>query len=162
MERWVVMGVSGCGKSSVGAMLAHSLGVRFIEGDDYHSPANVAKMAAGIPLTDEDRVLWLEALQAEIRQSVQAGVGIVLSCSSLKKRYRDVLRAGADGLRFAHLKGSRELIAQRMAARTGHYMPLSLLDDQLAVLEPLQAGEAGLTLDIRNEPQELVAAILKA
>lgn len=156
------MGVSGCGKSSVGATLAQALGVRFIEGDDYHSPANVAKMAAGIALTDEDRVLWLEALQAEIRQSVQAGAGIVLSCSSLKKRYRDVLRAGADGLRFAHLEGSRELIAQRMAARTGHYMPLSLLDDQLAVLEPLQAGEAGLTLDIRNEPQELVAAILKA
>jgi gluconokinase len=162
MKRWVVMGVSGCGKSSVGAMLAQSLGVRFIEGDDYHSPANVAKMAAGVPLTDEDRVLWLEALQAEIRQSVEAGVGIVLSCSSLKKRYRDVLRAGAADLRFAHLEGSRELIAQRMAARTGHYMPLSLLDDQLAVLEPLQAGEAGLTLDIRNEPQELVAAILKA
>jgi len=162
MERWVVMGVSGCGKSSVGAMLAQSLGVRFIEGDDYHSPANVAKMAAGIPLTDEDRVLWLEALQAEIRQSVEAGVGIVLSCSSLKKRYRDVLRAGAPGLRFAHLEGSREVIAQRMAARTGHYMPLSLLDDQLAVLEPLQAGEAGLMLDIRKEPQELVAAILRA
>jgi len=156
------MGVSGCGKSSVGAMLAQSLGVRFIEGDDYHSPANVAKMAAGIPLTDEDRVLWLEALQAEIRQSVEAGVGIVLSCSSLKKRYRDVLRAGAPGLRFAHLEGSREVIAQRMAARTGHYMPPSLLDDQLAVLEPLQAGEAGLTLDIRKEPQELVAAILRA
>jgi gluconokinase len=156
------MGVSGCGKSSVGAMLAQSLGVRFIEGDDYHSPANVAKMAAGVPLTDEDRVLWLEALQAEIRQSVEAGVGIVLSCSSLKKRYRDVLRAGAADLRFAHLEGSRELIAQRMAARTGHYMPLSLLDDQLAVLEPLQAGEAGLTLDIRNAPQELLAAILKA
>jgi len=156
------MGVSGCGKSSVGAMLAQSLGVRFIEGDDYHSPANVAKMAAGIPLTDEDRVLWLEALQAEIRQSVEAGVGIVLSCSSLKKRYRDVLRAGAPGLRFAHLEGSREVIAQRMAARTGHYMPLSLLDDQLAVLEPLQAGEAGLMLDIRKEPQELVAAILRA
>ena len=162
MERWVVMGVSGCGKSSVGAMLAQSLGVHFIEGDDYHSPANVTKMAAGVPLRDEDRVLWLEALQAEIRQSVEAGVGIVLSCSSLKKRYRDVLRAGAADLRFAHLEGSRELIAQRMAARTGHYMPLSLLDDQLAVLEPLQAGEAGLTLDIRNEPRELVAAILKA
>ena len=162
MERWVVMGVSGCGKSSVGAMLAQSLGVRFIEGDDYHSPANVAKMAAGVPLTDEDRVQWLEALQAEIRQSVEAGVGIVLSCSSLKKRYRDVLRAGAADLRFAHLEGSRELIAQRMAARTGHYMPLSLLDDQLAVLEPLQADEAGLTLDIRNEPRELLAAILKA
>jgi len=156
------MGVSGCGKSSVGAMLAQSLGVRFIEGDDYHSPANVAKMAAGVPLTDEDRVLWLEALQAEIRHSVEAGVGIVLSCSSLKKRYRDVLRAGAADLHFAHLEGSRELIARRMAARTGHYMPLSLLDDQLAVLEALQAGEAGLTLDIRNEPQELVAAILKA
>jgi carbohydrate kinase (thermoresistant glucokinase family) len=159
-QRWVVMGVSGCGKSSVGIALAQALGVRFVEGDRYHSAANVAKMAAGIALTDEDRAAWLLSLQAEIRAAVAAGVGIVVSCSALKRRYRDLLRAGDPALRFAHLDGSRELIAARMAARQGHYMPLSLLDSQLATLEPLQDDEAGLRLDIGAEVPALVQAIL--
>lgn len=158
--RWVVMGVSGCGKSSVGIALAQALGVRFVEGDRFHSPANVAKMAAGIPLTDDDRADWLHSLQEEIRAAVAAGTGIVVSCSALKRRYRDLLRAGDPALRFAHLDGSRELIAERMAAREGHYMPLSLLDSQLATLEPLQDDEAGLRLDIGAEVPALVQAIL--
>jgi gluconokinase len=158
--RWVVMGVSGCGKSSVGIALAAALGVRFVEGDQYHSAENVAKMAAGTPLTDDDRAQWLASLQAEIRASVDAGVGIVVSCSALKRRYRDVLRAGAPNLRFAYLAGSKDLIAGRMATRTGHYMPLSLLDSQLAALEPLEDDEAGVRLDICETVPALVEQVL--
>jgi gluconokinase len=158
--RWVVMGVCGSGKSSVGALLAAALGVRFLEGDDFHPPANVQKMRAGIPLTDEDRAGWLDRLAAEIGAAAAAGEGLVLSCSALKRRYRDRLRAADPGLRFAHMAGERDLIAQRMLARAGHYMPLSLLESQLAILEPLQADEAGMQLDIRQDPAQLVAAIL--
>jgi carbohydrate kinase (thermoresistant glucokinase family) len=146
--RWVVMGVSGCGKSEVGQRLARALGVRFLEGDAYHSAANVAKMGAGIPLDDDDRADWLRTLQAEIALARARGEGLVLACSALKRRYRDLLRAADPGLRFAHLSGPRELIDQRMRARTAHYMPASLLDSQLRDLEPLQQDEAGLLLDI--------------
>ena len=156
------MGVSGCGKSSIGQRLADALKVPFIEGDSFHSIQNVAKMAAGTPLTDEDRADWLQALKDQIRAAHQNNTGLVLSCSALKRRYRDLLRAGDPGLRFAHLAGSRELIATRMQARTGHYMPLSLLDSQLAALEPLEADEAGLTLDIRRPPHDLVDTILQS
>lgn len=159
-QRWVVMGVSGCGKSSVGIALAQALGVRFVEGDRFHSAANVAKMAAGTALTDDDRAEWLLSLQGEIRAAAAAGVGIVVSCSALKRRYRDLLRAGDPALRFAHLDGSRALIAARMAAREGHYMPLSLLDSQLATLEPLQEDETGVRLDIGLDVPALVRAIL--
>lgn len=157
---WVVMGVAGCGKSSVGAALAERLGVRYVEGDRYHSPENVAKMSAGVPLTDDDRLGWLVSLQAEIRAAAQCGEGIVVGCSALKRRYRDVLREGVPGgLRFAHLDGTRELIAQRMNARVGHYMPLSLLDSQFAALEPLQPDEAGIVLDIRDGVPELIERV---
>ncbi|WP_338767974.1 gluconokinase [Massilia sp. METH4] len=160
--RWVVMGVAGCGKSSVGAALAERLGVRYVEGDRYHSPENVAKMSAGVPLTDGDRLHWLASLQGEIRDAAQRGEGIVVGCSALKRRYRDLLREGVPNLRFAHLAGSRDLIAERMAARTGHYMPLSLLDSQFATLEPLQPDEAGITLDIREDVAALVDHITTA
>lgn len=156
------MGVSGCGKSSIGQRLADALTVPFIEGDSFHSAQNVAKMAAGTPLTDDDRADWLQALQTQIRTARDNNTGLVLSCSALKRRYRDVLRAGDSGLRFAHLVGTRDLIAARMEARTGHYMPLSLLDSQLAVLEPLEADESGLSLDIRRQPQDLVNTILQS
>ena len=159
--RWVVMGVSGCGKSSVGLQLATALGAPFLEGDSYHSYANVAKMSAGMALTDADRADWLRALHAEIDEARQRGSGLVLSCSALKRRYRDLLRAADPQLRFAHLDGPRELIASRMAARAGHYMPPSLLTSQLASLEPLQADEAGIVLDIAKDPTELVRDILR-
>ena len=159
--RWVVMGVSGCGKSSVGLQLATALGVPFLEGDAYHSYANVAKMSAGMALTDGDRADWLKALHAEIAVARDRGAGLVLSCSALKRRYRDLLRSADPQLRFAHLDGPRELIESRMAARAGHYMPTSLLDSQLASLEPLQADEAGIVLDISKDPSELVREILK-
>lgn len=157
--RWVVMGVSGSGKSTVGQALAEASGVPYVEGDKFHPEANVAKMSAGVPLTDEDRVGWLLALQAQIRDARQRDAGLVVSCSSLKRRYRDLLREGDPALRFAHLNGPKELIAARMQARVDHYMPTSLLDSQFRDLEPLQADEAGLTLNIELRPAELVASI---
>lgn len=158
--RWVVMGVSGCGKSEVGQRLAQALGVRFLEGDAYHSVSNVAKMASGIPLDDDDRADWLRVLQGEIAAARARGEGLVLACSALKRRYRDLLRAADPELRFAHLSGPRELIAQRMLARTAHYMPASLLDSQLRDLEPLQQDEAGLQLDLSKTLQALTEEIL--
>ena len=157
--RWVVMGVSGCGKSTVGQALATANGVPFIEGDQYHPPANVAKMSAGVPLNDDDRADWLLALQAQIKAARQRGEGLVISCSSLKRRYRELLRQGDPALRFAHLSGPKELIEARMKARVGHYMPTSLLDSQFRDLEPLQQDEAGITLDIETPPTELVTQI---
>ena len=160
--RWVVMGVSGSGKSSVGLQLATALGAPFLEGDAYHSYANVAKMSAGMALTDADRADWLKALHDEIRAARDRNSGLVLSCSALKRRYRDLLRGADPQLRFAHLDGPRALIAARMAARADHYMPTSLLDSQLAALEPLQADEAGIVLDISKDPSELVREILRS
>jgi carbohydrate kinase (thermoresistant glucokinase family) len=160
--RWVVMGVSGSGKSSIGLQLASALEVPFLEGDTYHSYANVAKMTAGVPLTDADRADWLQALHNEIRDARLRNSGLVLSCSSLKRRYRDLLRSADPELRFAHLAGPRQLIADRMAARKDHYMPPALLDSQLATLEPLQDDEAGIVLDIAQAPEELVRQILQS
>lgn len=160
--RWVVMGVSGCGKSAVGRQLAAALGVRFVEGDAWHSPANVAKMAAGIALDDADRAGWLHRLQAEVAAALARGEGLVLACSALKRRYRDVLRAADPALRFVHLDGPRALIAARMQARTDHFMPTSLLDSQLRDLEPLGADEAGLRVDIAKPPAGIIQEILRA
>lgn len=160
--RWVVMGVSGSGKSTVGAALANHFTVPFLEGDAYHPVANVTKMTAGIPLDDDDRAGWLDALATEIGQARSEGRGLVLSCSALKRRYRDLLRTADPALRFVHLAGPRELIAVRMHGRPGHYMPPSLLDSQLSILEPLQADETGLTLDITLAPTALVERITRS
>jgi carbohydrate kinase (thermoresistant glucokinase family) len=160
--RWVVMGVCGCGKSEIGQRLAASLQVPFLEGDAFHSAANVGKMAAGMPLDDTDRADWLLRLQGEIAAARARGEGLVLSCSALKRRYRDLLRAADPELRFAHLAGERALIAARMQARTEHYMPTSLLDSQLRDLEPLGADEAGVRLDISRAPAALIDDILHA
>jgi len=156
------MGVSGCGKSAVGARLAQALGVRFIEGDRFHPAENVAKMRAGVPLGDADRRGWLDTLRSEIVRVLDAGETVVLSCSALKRAYRDILRGSGGDVRFVHLIGERALIAQRMAARPGHFMPLSLLDSQLRDLEPLQPDEEGITLDLRDPPGSLVAQALAA
>jgi len=155
-----MMGVSGSGKSHVGQLLAAALGLRFLEGDHFHSTQNVAKMAAGLPLSDADRVDWLHALQRQIMTARATHSGLVLSCSALKRSYRDILRTGDPALRFVHLTGDRDLIASRMAARKNHYMHLSLLDSQFALLEPLQADENGVELDICSAPHDLVKAIL--
>ena len=158
--RWVVMGVSGCGKSTVGRHLADAHGVEYVEGDAFHPPANVAKMSAGQPLTDEDRDAWLRALKEQVRLAREANRGLVLSCSALKRRYRDLLREADPALRFAHLHGPRALIAERLSARKDHYMPPLLLDSQLAVLEGLGNDEQGSVLDIRHAPAQLVQEVL--
>jgi gluconokinase len=132
---YVVMGITGSGKSTVGAMLARELGVDFVEGDDYHPEENVARMAAGIPLTDDDRASWLRALAARIRQAHNADTGLVVTCSALKRSYRDILRAAAPELRFIFLNSPRAVISERLRERRGHFMPASLLDSQLATLE---------------------------
>lgn len=150
--RIVVMGVSGCGKTTVGLALAGRLGARFIEGDLLHPQANVAKMAAGIALTDADRWPWLDAVGSALAGSAP----VVASCSALRRAYRDRLRANAgSSLCFLHLAGDRAALARRMAERPGHYMPVSLLDSQLATLEPPGADEA-LTLPIDMPPPTIV------
>lgn len=154
---WVIMGVSGCGKSQIGARLANQIDVAFIEGDAYHSDVNIARMSAGIALTDDDRHDWLVTLRDLLAR--REG-GAVLSCSSLKRSYRDLLRGAGGDVRFVHLAGERSLLAERVSNRPGHYMPPSLLDSQLTTLQPLQPDEAGITLDIRDTPAQLVAQIL--
>ena len=156
----VVMGVSGCGKTSVGRALAQALGSGFIEGDELHPPANVARMAAGTPLTDADRAGWLAEIGRRLGQAHAAGTGLVVSCSALKRSYRDGLRAACPGLLFVHLHGSADLLRQRLLKRTGHYMPPSLLDSQLATLEPPAADEAAITFDIAPPTAQVVAAAL--
>jgi len=158
--RWVIMGVSGCGKSTVGQQLADACGHAFVEGDAFHPQANVDKMSAGQPLDDDDRRDWLGAIQAQIAGAREQGLGLVVSCSALKRSYRDLLREADPALRFVHLDGPRVLIAERLAARRNHYMPPQLLDSQLAALEPLASEEIGARLDIRQSPFQLVQAIL--
>ncbi|WP_230426594.1 gluconokinase [Paragemmobacter aquarius] len=149
----VLMGVAGCGKSSVGAALSALLAMPYIDGDDLHPAANVAKMAAGTPLTDDDRWPWLDACTETL-----ATGNIILGCSALKRVYRDRLRR-AGGVRFVHLSGTRDLIAARMAQRSGHYMPLSLLDSQFAALEPPAPDENALTISIGPTPKSIATAI---
>jgi len=156
----VVMGVCGCGKSTVGERLARELGALFIEGDAFHPPANVARMAAGIALSDADRQGWLEALATQLAAARRAGRSVVLACSALKRRYRDVLRQGAPDLRVVHLHGGREMLAARLAARQGHYMPASLLDSQLATLETPDPDERAVTLDAGAPTDTLVQSAL--
>ena len=146
------MGVSGCGKSTVGALLAQRLGVEFLDGDEFHPPQNVAKMAAGVPLEDADRRPWLERLNAELRGRAD----VVLACSALKQSYRDILAQGAD-CRFVHLRGSIELIRSRLQERKHRYMPASLLESQFAALEPpARALDIGVSLS----PEACVESIV--
>jgi gluconokinase len=151
----VVMGVSGTGKSTVGRLLADEFGVPYAEADEFHPPANIAKMSSGIPLEDSDREPWLDAIGAWAAS--RAGLGGVVSCSALKRAYRDRLRAAAPGLFFVHLAGDRALIAERLAQRRGHFMPGALLDSQFATLEPLQADEYGTTAFVMAAPEAITA-----
>jgi gluconokinase len=149
----VLMGVSGSGKSTIGPLLAASLGGAYFEGDRFHPAANVEKMKSGIPLDDTDRQPWLEAMAAAIRGWRSGPHPVVLSCSALKQRYRDVLRGGAPDVRFVWLKGDKAVIAERLSTRRGHFMPASLLDSQFAALEPPQDA---IEADIRLAPEVLV------
>jgi gluconokinase len=157
----VLMGVTGCGKTTVGRLLAERLGAVFAEGDAYHPPANVAKMSRGEPLTDEDRWPWLDALARDIGRWLDAGTSAVVGCSALKRAYRERLRAGRGGVRLVHLTGDPELIQERMAARRGHYMPLSLLPSQLATLEPPGADEGAIVVDVAGTPETIAAEVLR-
>lgn len=155
-----MMGVSGSGKSLIGAAFARALGIDFVEGDDHHSAENVQRMSREVPLTDDDRVRWLRSLAVRIRETKDAGTGLVMTCSALKRSYRDVLRAQASELRFVFLRGPRALLAERLASRRGHFMPPSLLDSQLATLEEPSPDEHAWVCDIRESPQDLVAALV--
>jgi gluconokinase len=154
------MGTAGAGKTRVGEALAAALSVRFIEGDGFHPPENVTQMAAGIPLTDENRHGWLLALAAQLQNARERDEGIVMTCSALKRRYRDMLRGGDDSIRFIVLQGDAVLLRRRLLARSGHYMPASLLDSQLASLELPTADERAWLFDVQQSPDELVDAIL--
>jgi gluconokinase len=157
--RVVLMGVSGCGKSTVGAALSARLRIPYRDGDDLHSAANVAKMARGEPLTDADRAPWLRAVGAALRD----GAPLIIGCSALKRTYRDLIRAEAGGpVTFVHLAGAREMIAARMAARTGHFMPPALLDSQFAALEPPGADEGAVTVEIDQPLAALVERVAVA
>ena len=158
----VVMGVSGSGKSLIGGRLAEALSVPFIEGDGLHPERNVAKMAAGEPLTDEDRGPWLDRVGARIFAASAASGGAVAACSALKRVYRDRLRRVAgSALRFIFLEGSRELLEERMTARKHHFMPASLLDSQFATLEPPEDEPGVLTIAVDAPPDEIVARSLR-
>lgn len=149
----VVMGVSGSGKSTVGGLLAERLGVPYAEADDFHPAANVAKMSAGHPLDDADRAPWLDAIADWI--AGRGDRGGVVSCSALRRRYRDRLRAAAPDLFFLHLDGPPELIAARLAARTRHFMPSGLLASQFEALEPLDPDESGAVVTIEGDPRQI-------
>ncbi|MEU3498223.1 gluconokinase [Kitasatospora cineracea] len=158
----VVMGVSGVGKTTVARLLADRLDLPYAEADDFHPAANIAKMSAGTPLDDRDRQPWLRALGGWLGERAEAGSGGVVTCSALKRDYRDVLRAACPDAFFLHLSGSHDLIGDRLAHRTGHFMPPSLLDSQYAVLEPLQADERGTVLDVDAAPDTLVERAVAA
>ncbi|OUE28127.1 Thermoresistant gluconokinase [Clavibacter michiganensis] len=160
----VVMGVSGCGKSTVGARLADALGGRFVDADDLHPPANVAKMAMGVPLDDADRRPWLARVAEALAEDARADGAprpTVVACSALRRRYRDALRDGSGArLDFVHLVGDPALLERRITARTGHFMPPGLLLSQLAVLEDLDPDERGVLVDIAPPPGSVVRAAL--
>ncbi|HEV7147954.1 MAG TPA: gluconokinase [Pedococcus sp.] len=150
----VVMGVSGSGKTTVGAALAQRLEVPFADADDFHPPENIAKMSAGIPLDDADRRPWLEAIAGWLAK--HTATGGVASCSALKREYRDILTTAAPSTFFLHLHGDRDVLAARVAARPAHFMPAALIDSQFATLEPLQADERGDVLDVSQSVDDLV------
>lgn len=156
----VVMGVAGTGKTTVGALLAEALGVPYAEADSFHPPANVAKMTDGRPLDDTDREPWLDAIGVWAREREEPG-GVV-SCSALKRAYRDRLRAAAPHVFFVHLAGDRALITRRMEQRRDHFMPLTLLDSQFASLEPLQPDEAGAAVPVDAGPEAVTRQALAA
>ena len=154
----VIMGVSGSGKSTVAGILAGQLGWDLEEGDDLHPAGNVAKMAAGTPLTDDDRWPWLDRVADWIRDHTRAGLPGIISCSALKRIYRD--RMSGDDVVFVHLTGSKDTISQRLAARTDHYMPTTLLDSQISTLEPPGPDENVIVIDVGRKPADEAAEII--
>lgn len=154
VTRVIVMGVSGSGKSTIGALVADAMDVPFLDGDSLHPMSNISKMAAGTPLTDEDRWPWLEIVGDELAGT--AAAGIVIACSALKRSYRDVIRAKAPDTIFLHLDGSLEVLSSRLEGRSGHFMPPALLQSQLSALEPLGADERPVVIDIAQGITEIL------
>lgn len=157
----VVMGVSGCGKSTMGSLLGERLGVPFFDGDDFHPPANKAKMAGGVPLNDDDRAPWLAEIGAALASPAGGADSCIIACSALKRSYRDLLRSFAPGVVFIHLSGDAAIISDRLSTRKHEYMPGSLLASQLATLEPLEADEAHVLVDIHADPASLVSDVVR-
>ncbi len=155
----VVMGVQGSGKSTSGRAIAAALALPFIDGDDLHPVSNKEKMASGHPLTDADRAPWLEAIGTALADGLARGESTVIACSALKRRYRDLIRSFAPDTRFVHLSGAQRLIAERLTHRDHEYMPPTLLDSQFETLEPLEADEAGIRVDISLTPAEIAAFV---
>ena len=157
---FVVMGVCGSGKTAIASALSAALDMEFVEGDEYHPAENVARMRAGIPLTDGDRAGWLRALAAKLKEAREKGSGLAMACSALKRSYRDVLRSAASDVQFVYLRASRTLIAERMAGRRGHYMPASLIDSQFEALEEPSPDENAWAVDVSEAPDVLVAKLV--
>lgn len=153
------MGVAGSGKTTIGRQLAAELGWTFLDGDDFHTPESVARMSAGLPLTDTERLPWLARLRELVERSIEEGKDTVLACSALKERYRQILLEGLPDVKLVYLRGDRELLASRLAQRQGHFFPGHLLDSQLRELEePVSA----ITVDVAGSPAQIVAAIRAA
>lgn len=160
----VVMGVTATGKTSVGERMAEELGIEFVEGDSFHPPANIEKMSQGVPLDDDDRRPWLEALADVIARSEAAGETVLVTCSALKRGYRDTLRQGVGERRvlFVHLHADFEVLLARMGQRTKHFMPASLLQSQFDTLEPLGDDELGIRIDVEPPLEDVVSSALTA
>lgn len=157
----IVMGVSGSGKSTIADKLAERIGWRSVDGDKFHPASNIAKMSAGHPLDDEDRWPWLRAIAAEIDRSCRASEPAVIACSALKRSYREVLMHGRSNARIVYLDGSKQLIAERLARRTGHFMPPGLLDSQFKTLEPPDESENPVTVSIDATPDDIVNDVIR-
>jgi carbohydrate kinase (thermoresistant glucokinase family) len=158
----VVMGVSGCGKSTVAKQIADRVGGLYLDGDDYHPASNVEKMRHGIPLTNEDRLPWLLAVGRVMRDRGEPGGPVVMACSALRRMYRDRIREGEPDTFFVHLVATREELERRLQQRHGHFMPASLLDSQLATLEPLASGEYGASVNVHGTEDQVVDRVLDA
>lgn len=158
MSAWIVMGVAGCGKSTIAEALAEKAGGDYLDADTFHPPENIAKMSAGIPLTDEDRWPWLDRLNLELRERSAAGRPVFLACSALRQVYRDRLGDGVSDFHIVYLQGSKELILQRMQARQGHFMRPTMLDSQFATLE--EPADA-ITVSVAQPVSEIVEDVLR-
>lgn len=159
-QHLVIMGVSGSGKTTISTLLSEHLGWIAAEADEFHSEANIAKMASGVPLTDEDRWPWLESIRGWMDTQADNGRSTIVTCSALKRVYRDVLASASGQLHFIHLDGDAEVLRERMKTRSGHFMPASLLPSQINTLEPLAEDEPGIVIDILRSPAEIAADIV--